>query len=466
MRCSRLPVLHHPPVRPAGEGDPLPLFGDQAPPRRHRRRRPPPGHGRWTGAATLGAFRVAGRRQGSCAASRTRRPRTRIWRRRAPRQKAIVATPRPAGPLPCSRGGVYARILRTPGVARGSGDAGDRLPIGIRGLAILLFVREVTARSLRPACARRAGARQRGRSPASGPPGRPRGEGMLLPLAPRRRRATAGWGLGGRRTRGRRRPGRAAGRRHRAAPHLGAALALALPVEARPRLIPSAFALDSVLIEVIFVIGPLVFTAIVATVGDQYALVVSAACVLSGTALLLAGLRGRSGPERGPADGRVLGIGALAAPGLRTLVLASLPVGFYLGAVEVVSLPRPAAGREGAGRSSAGRLVDGERSGRTFYGARQREAPLADVHLRLACLLPLGCLVVAATSPLTIALLVILAGLPRGAADRLPRRARRPRDAAGTTPSVTSPLAALVRRHTRTRHQRCRGRAWSSTARS
>ena len=46
---------------------------------------------------------------------------------------------------------------------------------------------------------------------------------------------------------------------------------------------PGAFALDSVLIEMVFVVGPLLTTVVVATVGPQYALIVSAACVLFGT---------------------------------------------------------------------------------------------------------------------------------------------------------------------------------------
>ena len=104
----------------------------------------------------------------------------------------------------------------------------------------------------------------------------------------------------------------------------------------RPELIPSAFALDSVLIEFVFVVGPLVTTVVVATVGPQYALIVSAACVLAGTLMLLSGLTGHPGPEPSREGRRAYGLGALADPGLRTLVFASLPVGFALGSVEVV----------------------------------------------------------------------------------------------------------------------------------
>jgi MFS family permease len=346
---------------------------------------------------------------------------------------------------------VYARILRSPGVALVVlATLVGRLPIGISGLAILLYVREVTGSFA--AAGLCTGALALGS--ASGAPfqGRlvdRRGERTLLPLAAAH---AAGlllvWVLGaaGAPTAAIALAALLAGA---AIPPLSSVLRSRWPylLEESPRLIPSAFALDSVLIEIIFVVGPLVTTAIVATVGAQYALVVSATCVLTGTTLLLIGLHGRRGPERGPAAGRMLGLGALAAPGLRTLVLASLPVGFCLGAIEVVL---PAFSQEEGAKELAGVLlaVWSMASGAAglLYGARQREAPLADVHLRLACLLPLGCLaLVAATSPLTMALLVILAGLPIApliaSRNELVGRVAPPETA---TEAFTWPLTALV----------------------
>jgi predicted MFS family arabinose efflux permease len=346
---------------------------------------------------------------------------------------------------------VYVRILRAPGVALlVFATLIGRLPIGISGLATLLYVREVTGSF--GAAGLCTGALALGSAAGAPLQGRlvdRRGEGTLLPLAAAH---AAGlllvWLLGA-----------------AAAPTLAIAFAAllagaAIPpltsvlrsrwpylLEAQPRLIPSAFALDSVLIEIIFVVGPLVTTVILATVGAQYALVVSAACVLTGTALLLIGLRGRSGPELAPSGARVLGLGALAAPGLRTLVLASLPVGFCLGAIEVAV---PAFSQEEGAKELAGVLLaiwsGASGAAGLYYGARQREAPLADVHLRLACLLPLGCLaLVAATSPLTMALLVILAGLPIApliaSRNELVGRVAPPETA---TEAFTWPLTALV----------------------
>jgi len=310
---------------------------------------------------------------------------------------------------------IYARILRTPGVAPiVAATVIGRLPIGITSLAILLFVEETTG-SFAPAGAA-AGALALGSALGAPFQGRlvdRRGDGTLLPLAAIH---AVGlllvWMIG------------SAG-----APMLplvlvslvtGAALPpltsvlrsrwkLLLP----PELVHGAYAFDSVLVEFIFITGPLLTTAIVATVGPEYALGVSATCVLSGTLLLLAGLRGRSAPVR-VTEGTALGIGPLAAPGLRTLVVASLPVGFAFGALEVTL---PAFSDAEGSRALAGVLlaVWSAASGAAglVYGARALELPLTDVHLRLACILPLGfAALLLAASPVTMALLVIVAGAP------------------------------------------------------
>jgi hypothetical protein len=210
---------------------------------------------------------------------------------------------------------------------------------------------------------------------------------------------------------------------------------------------PGAYALDSVLIEVIFVIGPLITTALVATVGPEYALIVSAVCVLAGTAMLLAALAGK--PRPGPVEsrGRVLGLGALAAPGVRTLALASFPVGFAFGSIEVVL---PAFSEAEGSRESAGLLIAvwaaaGAAAG-LAYGTLARPDRLLDEHLRLALVLPLGCLVLlAATSPPTMAALVIFAGAPVAplvaSRNRLVERVSLDGTA---TEAFTWPLTALV----------------------
>ena len=346
---------------------------------------------------------------------------------------------------------VYARILREPGVAMiVLATVLGRLPIGISGLAILLYVQEVTGSfAAAGAC---AGALALGSALGAPLLGRLvdwRGERALLPLAfVHAAGLVLVWVLG-------------------AADAPTAALAVAslaagttlppvssvlrsrwpLLLSAKPELIPSAFALDSVLIELIFVTGPLLTTVIVATIGPEYALAVSAASVLAGTSLLLAGLHGRDRPEAPEAGTRRFGLGALAAPGLRTLVLASLPVGFALGTIEVVL---PAFSAEEGSKELAGVLLavwsGASGAAGLIYGARPSRGPLEAVHLRFAFALPLACaFLFAASSPATMAVLVIVAGLPVApliaSRNQLVERVA-PRGTA--TEAFTWPLTALV----------------------
>jgi MFS family permease len=314
--------------------------------------------------------------------------------------------------------GVYASILRVPGVAAiVAATLIGRLPIGITGLAILLYVEEVTGSfGSAGVCAGALALGSASGAPFQGRLVDRRGEGVLLPLA----LIHAGglllvWVLG-------------------AASAATALLALAslvtgaaLPplssvlrsrwpylLEGRPELVPSAFALDSVMIELIFVTGPLLTAAAVALVGAEYALGVSAGCVLLGTSMMLTRLRAYGSPERAPEGSRALGLGALAAPGLRTLVLASLPVGFALGTLEVVL---PAFSESEGSKELAGLLLAvwslASGAAGLAYGAYPPRTALARAHMGFALLLPVGCAALfAATSPATMALLVILAGLP------------------------------------------------------
>jgi len=313
---------------------------------------------------------------------------------------------------------VYRSILRTPkvGVVVLAALIG-RLPIGISGLAILLYVEDTTGSfAAAGAC---AGALALGSALGAPFQGRlvdHRGDGVLLPLAVVH---AAGlvlvWTLGA----------ASAGVAllacvsfvtGAALPPLSSVLRSRWPnlLAGSPELLRGAYALDSVMIELIFVTGPLLTTVIMVLVGPQYALVVSAACALSGTTLMLAGLRSVERPEGPGADVRAFGLGALAAPGMRTLVLASLPVGFALGTLEVTL---PAFSHEEGSEALAGILlaVWSASSGISglIYGSRAEARDLDETHVRLALLLPLACAaLLAASSPLSMALLAIVAGAP------------------------------------------------------
>jgi MFS family permease len=180
----------------------------------------------------------------------------------------------------------------------------------------------------------------------------------------------------------------------------------------QPELIPSAYALDSVLIELIFVLGPLL-TAIVATVlSPPAALVVSAASVIAGTVMFTALPPSRAmqpDPDR-PHAGL---LGALASPGVRTLVLTSLPAGVGIGICEVTI---PAFTHEMGAAATAGVLLAlwslGSAAGGLVYGALHNRPPLNLVHLAVAAALPVSLLpMAAAPSVAAMALIVIPAGM-------------------------------------------------------
>jgi MFS family permease len=347
---------------------------------------------------------------------------------------------------------VYARILRRPGIPLiVAATLLGRLPIGISGLAILLYVHEVTGSFATAGLA--TGALALGSAAGAPFQGRlvdRRGVPMLLPLAGVHASGLLlVWLLGAADA-----PGgalaAAAFVTGASLPPLSSVLRGRWPrlLEEVPELVTSAYALDSVLIMVIFVVGPLLTTAIVALSGPQYALAISAASVLTGTTMLAAALRGKPEPDR-PAEGsRAFGLGALAAPGLRTLVLASVPVGFCFGTIQVVL---PVFSATHGGRELAGVLIAvwsaSSAAAGLLYGARPpRGAALEVVHARFVMLLPLGCAaLLIAGSPLAMAFLVVLAGAPIAplvaSRNELVERLAPPGTA---TEAFTWPLTALV----------------------
>lgn len=182
-----------------------------------------------------------------------------------------------------------------------------------------------------------------------------------------------------------------------------------------PALVQAAYALDSVSTQVIFVAGPLVTAVLVTLLAPAAALALSATVVIVGVLVFLAVLppgERRRAPNADRAARPADRMGALRAPGIRTLVLAMVPVGFAFGSLEV-ALPA-FADAEGR-RELAGVLLAfwsaGSAAGGLIYGARARRSPLARVHVRMAVLLPLGLapLVLAGSLP-AMALLAVPAG--------------------------------------------------------
>jgi predicted MFS family arabinose efflux permease len=179
----------------------------------------------------------------------------------------------------------------------------------------------------------------------------------------------------------------------------------------RPELIQSAYALDSVLLELSFVGGPLLVAAIVTATGPGPALLVSAAAVLTGVTIFVSVLPTERHETRHE-DARGL-LGVLRAPGITTLVLTMFPVGLAFGALEVSV---PAFSLEQSRPELAGVLLAiwaiASAIGGFVYGVRPRRSPLADVHYRLTLLLPLAflCPLLAPSIPV-MALLLVPAGV-------------------------------------------------------
>jgi predicted MFS family arabinose efflux permease len=160
------------------------------------------------------------------------------------------------------------------------------------------------------------------------------------------------------------------------------------------------------------VLGPLL-TALVATLlSPPAALVISAASVVAGTVMFTALPPSRAvQPETDRPPAGVLG--ALASPGVRTLVLTSLPAGVGIGICEVTI---PAFSHEMGAAAAAGVLLAlwscGSAVGGLVYGALRNRPPLNRVHLAVAAGLPVSLLpMAAAPSVAVMALVVIPAGM-------------------------------------------------------
>ncbi|HZH24431.1 MAG TPA: MFS transporter [Solirubrobacteraceae bacterium] len=207
-----------------------------------------------------------------------------------------------------------------------------------------------------------------------------------------------------------------------AVPSIGGAMRTLWPelLRRRKELLAAAFALDSVAIELLFTVGPLIAALIIAVASPAAALVVSAACSLLGTLAFITRRPSRAWRPHA-ASGSHGALGALRSAGVRTIVFSSLPVGFCFGAVEI-SLPAFAelhGTRELAGvllaTWSLASVVGG-----LAYGARAWPRPLGSLYLWLSLLLPLGYLpALLSPSIAAMALLIVPAGLviaPLGAA--------------------------------------------------
>jgi predicted MFS family arabinose efflux permease len=173
----------------------------------------------------------------------------------------------------------------------------------------------------------------------------------------------------------------------------------------------TAFALEAVLQEGFYIAGPLVVGGLVAIASPDAAVVAAAALTFAGTVLFATSPLSRAQRGGRSPAGR---LGALAAPGLRTLVLVLLPVGVAFGAIEVAV---PAFAENHGSRATAGVLLAvwglGSMLGGLWYGTRRWETPPGRRFAAILAVLPLAMAPVGlAGSPAALGVLLVVAGAP------------------------------------------------------
>jgi MFS family permease len=157
-----------------------------------------------------------------------------------------------------------------------------------------------------------------------------------------------------------------------------------------PGLLATALALEGVMIELVFVAGPLLTALLSALIDPAAPLLLSPVLLLGGLSMFLVQEPVRTWVISEHAENHGL-LGALRSPGIQTLALVTLPMGFCFGAMEV-TLP---AFSDAEGRHAlAGVLVatwsSGSAVGGLLYGARHWTGPAGRRYARLAALLPIG----------------------------------------------------------------------------
>jgi MFS family permease len=158
----------------------------------------------------------------------------------------------------------------------------------------------------------------------------------------------------------------------------------------------TAYALQAVLTEVLFVASPLLAAFLVAAFSAQVAVLVLILVEFAGVVAFTATPASRSWRSEAREAGR---LGALESPGMRTLVLASLPFGMVFGALDVAA---PAfADLHGAAESAGialAALALGSMVGGLIYGSRSWPWDLPARYLVLLVALA-GMVALAALSP-------------------------------------------------------------------
>jgi hypothetical protein len=200
-----------------------------------------------------------------------------------------------------------------------------------------------------------------------------------------------------------------------AAPPLGASMrVLWISLVGQGPRLQTAYALDAVLDELLFVAGPLLAGGLATLYRPAAGVLVTAGLALAGTLGFVASPVSRAqGGGQGAAAGRSGWAGALGSAGMRTLTLSLAGVGAAIGILEIglVGAAREAGAAEAASLSLAA-WAAASAVGGLWYGARTWRGPAGRRYLGLLALLVLAGAPMAATaSPLALGVLVALVGL-------------------------------------------------------
>ena len=180
-----------------------------------------------------------------------------------------------------------------------------------------------------------------------------------------------------------------------AGPPLGAVMRALWPVKVSGAPLVTAYALESVVVELCFVIGPLLVAGLAATLGPSAAVLTAGVLALVGSLWLAATPAVQS--VRPHPDAGTSWLGPLTSPAVRALLLTVLAIGAGFGAIEVAL---PAFAEEIGSRPSAGGVLlaiwsAGSITGGLVYGAlhlgvpQRRQLPVLVVALAVGTALPL-----------------------------------------------------------------------------
>lgn len=163
------------------------------------------------------------------------------------------------------------------------------------------------------------------------------------------------------------------------------------------RAVRTALALDAILLELVFIGGPLLAAVVFAVWSPGAAIAVATVLATSGTLAFAAAPPSRA--WRGDPARRPGLLGALASPGLRTMMLVAIPQGVAFGAIDVAL---PAYGVEQGSRSIGGVAIAcfalGSAVGGVLYGIRAPTRVLRS-YLTLIAVLPFGLALLALAGP-------------------------------------------------------------------